>query len=111
MSIALTSAFNPGDNDPGKTYTHMRACRYYYDGSSAESAWHADFEYGFFDMTTWVKGKNLATHVKLEDVSPNNYLTAMLAKEANEGEKVHDAMLRIMEEYAVSAGIIAGTVE
>jgi len=54
-AIALTTPFDPGDLDTGKTYTHVRIKSVKIDLEN--SAVELDCEHGYYDDETWVAGK------------------------------------------------------
>ena len=108
MPITLTTAFNPGDFDAGKTYTHAKIVKF-----------AVDIELGAISVT--LKFGNVVGGVWTPSVLPGTMLIfaygsemweTISEKATNEGESVYECLKRVLyAQVMVDNPALAGVVE
>lgn len=107
MPILLTTAYDPGDNNPGVTYPRAKILGFSFQQGVI------GFSFGYGDLDggapgTWVKG--LGSPTKSFTIEGSDY-DAMVAEIATGGELIYDEVARVLYEWLIANGHVAGTVE
>lgn len=103
MYLALTTSFNPGDHDAGKTYTHVKIGSMNVNPSGSSIIF--SYTYGEYDGVTWTPGlKAVASEFTgaAYDVVAANVATA--------SEPLADHVTRAILEKLVADGDLVGTI-
>lgn len=123
MPVQLTNPFNPGDNDPGKTYAQAKIVRQEIDLIHKWIAVH--IQYGDTVNGVWVPGAaSPLKRLTIENSEPqyNNAdppeivvpagteFTTMLSKLALNNETLYNGVARELYSYFITKGLLAGTV-
>lgn len=125
MKIVLTTAFNPGDMDPGKTYPHVYIPRL--SDAPTGTTLNFDWEYGTATNTTvsvpgigllgaagnvtvydWVKGAGSFT--RNLSISGTDYLKIVNATPILSTDTCYNMILRQLYQYLIDHGHVAGKI-
>ena len=108
MSVLLTTAFDPGDLDPGKTYPRANIVMQQIAPESEQIV--VNYQFGDMVEDAWVKGA--ASPDKVVRITGADY-TALVASAANSQEsyKIYAGAKRVLYQYLIDKGILAGTIE
>ncbi|HHH29053.1 MAG TPA: hypothetical protein ENK57_12015 [Polyangiaceae bacterium] len=118
MSILLATPYNPGDLDPGKSYTHVELDTF--GVQLFARAIEFTFIHGYLDSATgaFVRGKNPPLRYSVEDnprTGATDYSDLMIERSLIEpgppqvGEYISSAMARAVYTYALVKGLVVGT--
>lgn len=108
MPILLTTPWNPGNFDPGKTYPYAKILTF---TQSTENKWmRVAVDFGYMNEGVWSTG-SAKDKEKMYTIRGEDYDT-MIAAMPEEGEKVYDAVKRLLYAYLVAhVPELAGTIE
>lgn len=113
MPILLTTPWNPGNYDPGKTYPRAKIVTF--TNNTERKAIRVTVDFGDEVEGKWVSGVpdrmrgRMGTHGHMIDGSAYD---TMVAASPDEGETVYDAVKRLLYAYLVAnVPELAGTVE
>jgi len=110
MPIALVTPYDPGDLDPGQSYTHVELRSFAGDFEANEISF--EFKYGTLDQNSkFVWGKVDATRFIVKDrprLGTTDY-TNMMAELSLDDELTSAAVGRIIYTYALMNGLYVGT--
>lgn len=112
MSILLTTPFNPGDLDPGKTYSRAIITDYaihIHDWN--EPSMVIGYTYGDTVDGVWVRGA--AAPMKTVSAVGADYeaIVAEVATEDDDDYKIYVAARRVLYGYLLDKGYLVGTIE
>ena len=108
MPILLTTPFDPGAFDPGKTYPRAQIIQFTVSPENEDIRVVVDF--GDVDDGEWVSGaaREKLNHILIQGAD----YTAIVADTPEEGETTYDAVKRALYDYLVdNIAELAGTVE
>lgn len=103
--IELTTPFNPGDVEPGKTYTHMRAASFGMDARQARVRVSMDYIYD--EAGTWTTGKGPGPELQ---IVRNDFHTVKKLKVKKASGDIFREFLKACEQAAIDLGHVAGEV-
>jgi len=106
--IELTTPYNPGSDDPGKLYTHVRIVEFY----KSESMLQLVCQYGYLDTGNWVVGfaKPLEwQYIRDDENIPSTDFTDLMAAISEEDEVVWDGVDRLGCGWLITKSIYPGT--
>jgi len=110
MPIALQTAYNPGDLDPGKTYDHVELSAFGVE-IFARSIYF-EFCHGYIDAQgSFAKGLKEPVRFYVQDkprAGTTDY-TDMMAEISQDGEIISSAVARVLYTYVLVNGIFVGT--
>ena len=116
MSILLATPFNPGDLDPGATYTHVELTRFAGDFQGRVITF--EFQRGTMDAANhFVPGDLNTLRFVVEDrpargnIPAKTDYTEMMAELTLDGELASSAVARIIYTYVLVNGLFVGTPE
>ncbi len=111
MSVLLTTAFDPGDNDAGNTYP--RSLVICYETFHEARYINVCVEVGDYVSSVWVKGPghDQETYV-INDAAYDSFETNKVT-ESEDGHKTLQGMHKDLEQWIIANGptYLAGTVE
>jgi len=100
MPIALTTAYNPGDNDPNKTYPQAKIISYNID--IIYKSIHVLCQYGNTVDSVWVRGAGAPD--KGFSIVGQAFLD-IIAELPEEGETVYETVSRVLYEYLLDEDV------
>lgn len=105
MPIQLTTPFNPGDLDPGKTYPIVKILDHTVDSRGGLITIHT--AYGYLVDGVWQQG--IMSRVETTQISGQDYLD--MGAEVPDGIKSrHDDTADALYQYLLDKGVYTGTV-
>ena len=108
MPVLLTTAWNPGDADPAKTYPRAQISSL--TVKPKDKAIHIVIEFGDVVANEWVRGD--ASPQKGYLVSGTDYDTMIAATtETGDNDVIYAAAKRVAYEWLIAEGHLAGTIE
>lgn len=103
--IELTTAFNPGDSDPGKTYTHVRTVEVVLQ---ARDQWiRVGMERLYLDGAEWVIGNTGMLNLTI-DREDFHTLKKIKAKKGD-GDIIRE-FFKACEQFAIDQGVVEGDI-
>ncbi|MCK5643531.1 MAG: hypothetical protein KAJ19_22210 [Gammaproteobacteria bacterium] len=121
MPILLTTPFNPGDNDPGQNYTHVRissiTIRMEGTKRNVPSMMSVELEHGILEPNKdWTPGKKQPEIVAIQNANSDRFpaenrhtkLSDTFNNSVNPGETFHGATVRSIYERLISDGTYPG---
>jgi hypothetical protein len=105
MPLLLTTPFNPGDIDPGQTYTHAKI--EYFGFVAPNNLIEVVLTFGTMAGSVFTKGA-VAPNRKY-NITGNDFIT-MVQKLPLGGETTYTAAARELYEWLISKGYAAGTI-
>lgn len=109
MPILLTTPYNPGDLDPGVSYTHSELRLF--SGDFRANAITFAFQHGYLDAGSFKWGKvepMVITVIDNPKTGATNY-TDMMTELSIDGEIISSGVARVLYTYALTKGIVVGT--
>jgi hypothetical protein len=117
MRMLLSTPYDPGEIDPGKSYTHVRIVDIHHiphdDGGPGVPSMEMRVARGYLDPTDFKAGLTPVTIFRLEDGTPERttHYTNLSADLANNGETATSAEQRVLYQWLIDEGHYAGTIE
>lgn len=107
MPILLTTAYNPGDADPGKTYPRVKIISF----SLVPDDKYLDMqlEYGDVSEGNWVPGVAKRIGKQITGAAFDSLAGGSLPLDAN--ELIYDGASRTLYQWLLDNNIFAGTIE
>jgi len=117
MPIVLTTPYDPGDKDPGKTYSRAKIVCFTIDTEAKfVTFW---FQYGDVVAGAWARGKSspdISHTIQNLPAEPGPATTDyddMVAEvtTVGEGHVIYAGAKRVLYEWLLDKGILSGTIE
>lgn len=111
MPILLTSPFNPGDVDPGASYSHVQivGMRWFLSGSIEITIARGRIVAGVF-VEGRVPRETIIVANNSRSIPPGTDYTGLLTGTPNPGETTYQAVGRGLYGHLIAKGIYPGTV-
>lgn len=103
--IQLSSAYNPGDTDPGRTYPHAKIAAYHIYPDSNHIQVYPQYGSGNLSSSYWNPG---SVFLGSKDISDSEY-TALISSASLVGELPFVASDRILHKWLIDSGHVSGT--
>lgn len=99
MPISLTSAFDPGDVDPGHTYAKLQIIEFHW----SETLLHFRYTYGAYVDNVFVRGAG----APIRDLFLSGAdLTSFMTTNGSTYASVRDALYQYLLDHSLAAGTI-----
>jgi hypothetical protein len=113
MPIQLTTAFDPGDLDPEKSYTHVKIV--HLEHSIVDAFIRLVVARGYLDEGAFVESQIAKRAIyNIVDEGEGTDYTSMVAEtvvSGDVGEKVYDVNAQHLYQWLIDKGYYAGTIE
>jgi hypothetical protein len=109
MPIELTTPFNPGDADEGKSYTHVKIVKFSADLSN--NLLTATVRYGYFNEEVWVDGVHIRGATLLGfTIEGADFVDIVSKMTSAAGVLIYDEVARELNQHLLDKGYFQGTV-
>ena len=107
MPILLTTPFNPGDLDKGHTYPLVNIVSVHILKEQEKIA--IEYQFGSMADGVWTPGPAAPTK-QFVVITEDDY-AAVVKQAANSGELIYEGVKRVLYQYLLDKGIVAGTIQ
>lgn len=108
--IQLTTPYDPGSLDPGKSYTHVQIKAFHFSLRNQEI--ELEVEYGYKENSVFTSGKTKVQrhHIKDNALAGTMHWSALVATVGIAGKSVYRQVGEGLYNHLVDEGIYPGTV-